>query len=256
MKTLSFLLILLALYGCTKNNNEPRPSVTIDMPEVTMNYDGSHQFVLNQGSVRVQSTDYTWTVSNPIAGSISDAGLFTAKRIGDTFVYGTPKTVTGDKVSARVSVKPYFTTWGPVITTWGINKASVKLAETRSYNSENGTSILYYGENSKIRAVLYGFENNGLSLSGVSPENTVEVAKETATFLKERYEYMGAKDGVYAFTDNKSVGIALTISDYSGLSVVYFPYKKGGRLSAPSPARSIPQLPAAKAFDKASLTPY
>ncbi|WP_425291007.1 hypothetical protein [Spirosoma linguale] len=234
MKNLFCLLLLGLLFACSKNSNDPKPPVTIDMSEVTMYYDGSHQFVLNQGSVRVQATDYTWSVSKPYAGTISPSGLFTAKHIGENIIIGTPKTTQGDVVRARVTVQPYYTTWGSLVTNWGVNKAAVKLAETRFPQSESSVALLYYGETDKIRTVLYFFDNSGLASVSVLPQNTSDLAKETATFLKERYDYLGQKDGLFAFSDNNMLGVALQVDLKAGLAATYFPYKRGGRLATDS----------------------
>lgn len=226
----TLLLIPFLLFACSKNE-PPKPAVTVDMPEVSMHYDESHQFVLNQGSVRVQTSDYTWTHSNTDAGTISTEGLFTAKHIGETLIKGTSKTNTSDVINAKVTVMPYYTTWKKVITDWGFNKASVKLAETRSLLSDDATGLTYYGENDKVRGVIYLFDSNKLNSVGVLPENTSAVAKETATFLKERYDYLGAQNEIYLFSDNKLFSIALTVDSKLGLLAVYIPYKKGGRIA-------------------------
>lgn len=235
MKLFLFLLLpVILLTSCSKQPEvTPALPITLDKPTVDLHYDGSYQYNLSQGGSVVDPSTFTWTSSNPDAGSISAAGNFTAKRIGQTVIKGLSKD-NKNGVQSVITVVPYSTAWTEPITTFGVNKASIKLAEKRSLSDETGNGLVYYGETDKIRGVLYLFTADKLTSAGVLPENTSAMAVETSTFLKERYDYIGIKDKVYFFTDNKKVSIGLTVDDQIGLTVIYLPYSTGGRLSMDS----------------------
>ncbi|WP_373513376.1 hypothetical protein [Persicitalea sp.] len=131
-----------------------------------------------------------------------------------------------------VIVEPYSKMYAEPILKFGFTKDIIIIDEQRKKISEKDDSILYEGDNSKVRNVLYIFKDKKLSSIAVLLQNTSEVATESTTYLKERYSYLGPSNNVYYFEDKDRVSLGVTVDPTLGLTVLYLPYNPNKRLSS------------------------
>lgn len=201
--------------GCSKSNDGP--NYQIDQKEVSMYYDDTHQFKVTSGSTTMNTSSDPWKSSDESVGTIDGHGLFTAKKIGTTTI--TCKSTSFDVV-AEVSVTPYSTLCVEPVVDFGTSIASVKSKEKRTIVSEVSGGVLYKGENSKVRNVMYVFEDGGLKASLLMINGANAVIEESAKFLAERYTFEGTSDNVYIFSSDKVI-IGVSVNETFGYHALY-----------------------------------
>ncbi|WP_083256979.1 Ig-like domain-containing protein [Arcticibacter eurypsychrophilus] len=216
MKNLYLLLLLMILFvSC--NKDDLKPTTVIDKTIVELKYDGQHQFIITQGSESIDASSLIWTSSDETVGTVSSLGLFVANRIGTTTIKAKG---TGINVTSEIFITPYNTIYKEPVLDFGETLAYIKSKESRTLNNEASDGLLYSGENSKVRNVMYLFEGSLLKSSIVLLANTDAVSTESVSFLMERYTYLDESDGIYIFTNNK-VAAGLSYNDNLGLNIIY-----------------------------------
>ncbi|OZI09195.1 hypothetical protein BWI93_05160 [Siphonobacter sp. BAB-5385] len=230
MKSYLPLLFALTLVACGKDSSEP--ALKIDASEVSLHYDETHQFALKKGETAVTASDYMWTSANKDIAEVDASGELEAGIVGETKVTAVAKSGSGN-VESTVKVIPYYTTCKEPVITFGISQAALKPLETRTqYGTSTATGMVFTGENSKLKNVIYLFENNALTSSTLVFGFDSSLAKEVATFFLERYKPLGTANGVYFFTVSPKVSVGVGTSSSLGMVALYMPQKSGGRLSA------------------------
>ncbi|EOR93384.1 hypothetical protein ADIARSV_3463 [Arcticibacter svalbardensis MN12-7] len=216
MKNLSLLLLpLILLVSCTKD--DLTPTIVIDKKAVELKYDGQYQFKISHGSESIDASSLIWTSSDETVGTVSSLGLFEANRIGTTTIKAKG---TGINVSSEITITPYSTLFNEPVLGFGETLPYIKSKEARTLNTEVSDGLLYNGENSKIRNVMYLFEGSVLKSSIVLLANTDAVSAEAVSFLMERYTYLDESNGIHIFTNNK-VAAGLSNDDNLGLNIIY-----------------------------------
>ncbi|PKK34684.1 hypothetical protein BWI96_20880 [Siphonobacter sp. SORGH_AS_0500] len=224
------LFLALTVLACNKEQKEP--ATLIDSQELSLHYDETHQFTLKKGASDVAATDYTWKSSNTDVAEISTSGKLDAGIVGDSKVTAVSKNGS-ETVESIVKVIPYYNTCKEPIIEFGITQAALKSKETRTqYGTGTSTGIVYTGENSKLKNVIYLFENNALTSSTLVFGSNSAIAKEVATFFLERYKPIGTANGVYFFRVSSTVTVGVGVSSSLGMVALYMPQKSGGRQSA------------------------
>lgn len=214
-------IILLVAVSCTKDNSVP---LKISDVEININYDKTHQYSIKKGDKEVKNI--TWEVKDNTIGSISATGLFTARKVGSTYInasYG------GSIVQGNVNIIPYSTMLLEPVVKFGSSMSDIKYLEKRKFITSTATGMLFEGDNSKIENVLYLFEKGKLTSIGVIFALTTSVAKESILFYQERYPRRETvEDLIVHFNDAKTYSVALGIAG-SDLVALYSPFDSNKR---------------------------
>lgn len=208
---LTLVAISLIFTACSKK--ESTPESTIDVTELSLNYDKQHQFTIKQGNNDIDESTYIWTSADVRVGTIEASGLFQAKRIGTTTVTATKD---GKSLTSKITVSPYVYFFIEPYVSFTSNKTTIKSQETRPLETggETTTSLLYKGENNKITNVFYGFENGLLQGSIVVFNISNILPKDLATFFVERYTLIGETNNTYYFSKGD---ILVAIGETAGI---------------------------------------
>lgn len=220
-----FLLIaslFLVLFSCKKE--EEIPIINLDKTTATLHHNETIQLTVTP------TQSCTWTSLDTNVVTVSRTGLLTGVRIGDTKIVA--KSIENN-ISAECVVhltaqsflfeEPYYT--------YGQTKEYVKGKETRELISETSDGLVFIGENSNIRYVIYSFENNGntsVDVMFLNPTTTIELAK---VFFDERYIYRGYMSLVAIYFDGLETFIGLNYDSTLGLNALYY-QKKAKKSSA------------------------
>ena len=216
MKTLSLSLLTLLLFAsCTKD--KLTPTTVIDKNVVELKYDGRYQFTVTKSLKAVDASSLTWTSSDESVGTVSTLGLFIANRIGKTTINAKG---TGVNVSSEITVTPYSTLFKEPVLAFGETLAYTKSKESRTLIKQVSDGLIYTGDNSSIRNVMYLFDGSILYSAIVLLANTDAVSTETVKFLMERYTYLDESDGMHIFTNDK-VAAGLSYNENMGLNIIY-----------------------------------
>lgn len=225
MKKVILVLLLAGIFvGCSKDEKQ----LSVNQDVVNIHYDEDYQFSLNIDGANVDWNNVQSTVADAEVGEINNSGLFTAKRIGTTKI---TFRVGGSTVSTEVKVLPYQTLFEEPILKWGASMSSIRSEEKRVFEESTSTAILFKGENSNIRNVLYVFSGDKLNGSIVLVANVPSLVEKVGVFYQERYEYVGADDGVMYFR-NKSAVVGLGYNSSLGFNATYLDPKSSNSASA------------------------
>jgi hypothetical protein len=134
-------------------------------------------------------------------------------------------------VESTVKITPYTTFITEPIIQFGVDAATIKGKEKRKLSTlSTADLIVYEGENTNVRYVVYVIENAKVTGSAILFTSTNAVLTESTTFYKERYPNIDASDSeVYILNDEETFGIILSVDADLGYNAQYVPYKKGGR---------------------------
>ena len=222
--SLFFLLAILSV-SCSKDK-DAEPATVLSDSDLKLHYDDTHQYALTKGTESVSATTFKWTSSDTLVGRVDQSGKFTGRRIGQTTI----KAVSSDgKVNAesKVTIEPYSTLCTEPVLDFKSNQAAIKAKEKRTVQGEDTASVAYKGENAKLRGVAYIFTKNALTHSILVFTETQAVADEAATFLSERYDYIGEDESIFYFTNNKVI-VGFLEEEQLGLVAIYVPFSAGG----------------------------
>jgi hypothetical protein len=215
-----FLIIVLFAFNSCKKELK---SIQLDRDEITMHYDESIQINVSYSPTDVDIPPvFTWFSENTKVAEVNQSGLVEGVKIGETNI----QVQTEDakfQAACKVIVEPKSNLYKEPIIEFGQTKSYVKSKETRLIDNEVSNSLLYKGENSKVRYVMYLFDYDMLESSAVMLVSNV--AEEVATFLIERYDIIGEIDNIYLFRVNSSVVVGITYDISLGLIVMYIEYE-------------------------------
>lgn len=228
-KNLLTLLVLFStmLYSCKKDTPEYR----INQTNLTLNFDGEHQFMIKQDGDNIDAVGFNWASSDPTVGTISGTGLFSGRKIGKTTIKASGNGMT---LTSEVTINPYSNLCKEPYTLFGSSKATVKSKETRTISSEIADGIQYQAENSNFRGLIYLFEGDRLTSTILFLGSTQALIKESATFLAERYTYEGiTEDDVLVFS-NDAVLVGLGYHVDFGYHAFFLPNTSNAKSSIKS----------------------
>lgn len=218
MKNFIYPLFIISIIIVSCSKKDAKPGFKIDSENISLHYDGSHQFEITPDA---QTTSTTWSSSDTTVGKINQSGYFTAKKIGTVTVTGTSASYT---LKSTVTVTPYSTMCKEPFYQMGQNMASTKNREFRTLTFQSATGLTYAGENSKLRDVLYAYDNDSMTAAALLLGNTPDVAAEAYKFFNERYTPLEAEENISFFTDNKNLIIGVSVDDTLGFNAIYVDY--------------------------------
>ena len=101
MKNLLYFLFLFSFIIVSCSKKDPKPAYKIDSENLSLHYDGSHQFEI---TLNGQTESPAWSSSDTTVGKIDQSGYFEAKKIGTVVITGSLADYT---VKSTVTVIPY-----------------------------------------------------------------------------------------------------------------------------------------------------
>jgi hypothetical protein len=216
----AFALIGILLTSCSKKNNEAAPAYKIDTENVSVHFDEKHQFTVTQGNVEINAKSITWSSSDQSVATIDENGLLSGKKIGTVTL--TASSAGKFSFKSTVTVIPYSTLCQEPYFEDGASITTTKNKEKRSLAGETATSLLFLGENAKVRNTVYIFKDGKMTSAALLFANTDALVQETAKFYKERYTYLGSENNVIFYGDGNALIIAISVEATLGFNAIYF----------------------------------
>ncbi|MGV8880056.1 MAG: hypothetical protein ACOH2A_13610 [Sphingobacteriaceae bacterium] len=209
------------LAACKKERTQKSNHFLDD--DIVGHYDEPRELIIMNNEEKIDPSKVVFTSSDGSVGIVSASGMFTPKRIDNAVINVKIDNSSQDIVAivepySRLCMEPYFA--------HSADKSTVQSYEVRELINDTGNTLIYKGENSKIRQVLYVFypSSNKLISAALLLQNSKAVIEESAKFFAERYSPVGSKDGICIFTDHKKVMIGLTYDNQFGFLAVYLKY--------------------------------
>lgn len=175
MKKLFYILSLVVTMGLTACGGDDEPKSKFK--DVTLTYEETYSIPNGKG--------ITWKSSNGLVASVSE-DVVTAEHVGEA-------TISSDKGTFKVTVKPSFNTYKEPCMSWGATNSAVKSFMKGYYSGlsiyTDDSSTLAYSANvtQKVMLVLYTFENNKMTSSGLTLNSDYVDSDDLVDFLVERY---------------------------------------------------------------------
>lgn len=215
IKPLSFLLLAVTFIfsSCSKDSNGP--SYEINSESVTINYDQEFQFEIAGDPQEVK-----WSSSDERVGSIDQKGLFSAARIGSTTI--TAK-FGSTSITSEVVVEPYDEFFIEPLSDFSLTPDAIKSKETRSLMVETEEGIMYEGENTHIRRVMYTLKSGKFASAFALFVNTETMIEKVAKYYMERYDFLGTDDEYLVFRNGTGAVIGISVNENLGLNAIYVP---------------------------------
>ncbi len=116
---------------------------------------------------------------------------------------------------------------------FGLQKYHIKSFETRGLLRESAAGILYAGQSTKVKELLYAFQDGALS-SCILMFNMQEanIASDVAKFYAERYKLSGKIGDMYMFeAPDQSFSVAVSTNQEMGLHAMYLRNNEGELLN-------------------------
>lgn len=191
-------LVVLLISGCSKNKIEP--DAVLNSSEVTLKYDETFKFKVKKGDKDIDFGLLTFSSSDELVGIMNNEGVFTAKKVGETTVKIMGE---GVNLTAKVVVEPYQNFFIEPYQNFDGNISSIKKYEKRKLLNELSSGLIYEGENSDLKYVIYTIDKEVLSGSAAVFNPIRNVMDKVATYYLERYEFLGIDGTALYFKDSK-----------------------------------------------------
>ena len=240
MKSILYSVFALSVFVSCSKKSDPEPPITIDTQSIDLKYDKDHQFTLKKGNDAVDASTFEWKINDSKVATISTSGLLNARKVGESSLIATSKDGK-TTLESKIIISPYSTLFKEPIVEWGTAAAFIKSSEKRSVFNESATGVIFSGENTSIRYVMYLLENGRLKSAAVLFTPTTAIATEAVTFLKERYPVHGLVDGDKAgfISDDEKYAMMTGVDATLGLYTLYFPYDKDGKVNGAAKDNAI-----------------
>ncbi|CAG5074668.1 hypothetical protein DYBT9623_05355 [Dyadobacter sp. CECT 9623] len=228
MKNIILLILLLTYAGsCREKTTDPVPTIDVGSPD--LKYDQTRQLKVMQGSQILDFKSYIWKIDDESIGTVRADGLFTARKVGESIISVSEQN--GKLLSqTKIVVTPYSTLCTEPITERGISSAAILSRERRSLNSKLHTRLDFFGENEKVKKVIYELNSQGnLEFSVLVLVNTKAVYEEAELFLTERYPTHITEEGMnYYLNDKRDQAIYVGKTNENEFKISYTPQISGG----------------------------
>lgn len=223
MKKLFFLFTctLFLLSSCSSDDDN-KNGISLSEASTTLKSTKTYQIKATS------DTKITYAVENEYHAEVSESGLITAGKIGETDIILT----NGDDTKHfKVTVEPESKLFPEPNIEFGLSKADlIKKIGTPAYETSDGIRYDNYSTNAPQAVYLFD-SNNKLKASSVMVKTTY--SKELGTFLGERYVYATSDEENYTLffinalsleKTTMAIGAALYNTQY--WMTIYYPYSK------------------------------
>jgi hypothetical protein len=218
MKRIYFVLVAvlsLVLAGCSK---EDAPDViSLKVSEKTLYFEDEYQIEATSKAA------ITYSVENEYHAKVSETGLITAGRVGETNILLSNGE---DSKTFKLIVKPKSNLYPEPNVKLGDSKSSV-IAKFGTPYSETSTVILYMDYSNAAPIIMFSFDTSN-KLTGYAIMVKSTYSSMLADFLLERYLAVSEKDGLFLFinglnTNAATMAIGLELYNISYWQVTYIP---------------------------------
>ena len=161
---------------------------------------------------------------NSSIASVSSAGVVKGLIVGETIIKVTNKT-NNFSAKCKVTVTPQYQMYREPYLNFGASAGQIKSYETRELISETTTGIVYGGENSRVKFVVYLLENSKYKSAGVYVPYSSSNTDLLVNFMCERYIVDVYDDDIIFLSIDEKIGGGITVSYNSGqyyYVVIYF----------------------------------
>ena len=219
-------MLFITLVGCSKDEEDVMSITSSKNVELTSK--GTSQITCSDSKASYLSED-------EYVATVSDKGLITAKRIGETYI-----DVNSQK-AVKVTVKPLVTSFVEPQFLFGATKNEVISKVGSNYSNSTSTGIAYTPSSGKVKGYVYLLKDGkvcavGMIVSTLYMETLTDFLLERympATFSEENYTALFV-NGISLEKTTMLIGEQLY--SVSLMNVVYMPYDKNT-----SKSRSIEQ---------------
>lgn len=238
-KLLLFLLVLPFVLGSCGSDDDD-DSISLKETEKVLKYGETYQ--INATS----SNKISYTSENKYHATVSESGLVTAGRIGETQI-----SVSDGKSTKKfkVTVNAESNLYPEPNIEFGISKADlIKKLGTPDSQTDSGIGYLNYSTNAPI--AMYLFDSNGKLNSSTVMVKTA-YSSELGTFFKERYVYGTSIEEDYTLIFVNAlkiedatmlIGASLYNANYWSTTYMPYAYKKSKSTNHNSDLQNIHEL--------------
>lgn len=220
------VMLFITLVGCSKDEEDVMSITSSKNIELT-----------SKGTSQINCSDSkaSYSSEDEYVATVSDKGLITAKRVGETYIE-----VNGQK-SIKVTVNPLITSFTEPQFLFGATKDEVISKVGSNYSKSTSTGIAYTPSSGKVKGYAYLLKDGkvsavGMVISTLYMESLTDFLLERympATFSEENYTALFV-NGISLEKTTMLIGEQLY--SVSLMNVVYMPYDKNT-----SKSRSIEQ---------------
>ena len=214
------IVLFSAVMSCSKDDDEF--SIT-SSKSVELTSKGTSQITCSDSKASYSSED-------EYVATVSDNGLITAKRIGETFI-----DVNGQK-AVKVTVKPLITSFTEPQFLFGATKNEVIAKVGSNYSSSTDTGIAYIPTSGKVKGYIYLMENG--KVKAVSMIVSTLYLESLTDFLLERYVPATFVEANYTALYVNALSLKKTTMvigeqaySVSWMTVLYMPYEQNASKS-------------------------
>jgi hypothetical protein len=164
------VVIFTTLVGCSKDGDD---GLSITSPNnVELTSKGTSQITCSDSKASYSSED-------EYVATVSESGLITAKRIGETYI-----DVNGQQ-AVKVTVKPIITSFTEPQFLFGATKEEVYSKVGSNYTKSNDSGVAYTTTSGKVKGYIYLMKNG--KVTGVCMVVSTLYIESLTDFLVERY---------------------------------------------------------------------
>lgn len=215
-KVLILILLAVLVASCSKDDDNDKHTIYLRDSGVTLKYGETFEMTALSG------TPITYTSENEFHATVSNTGVVTAGRIGETNI------IVDDGRNTRlfnVVVEKSSDLYEEPNMDWGISRSGLiaRIGEP----SDISETFLYYktGSNS-VPEIMYSFKNDKLESAVVMVH--IDYSNILGVFLDERYMPISFEDGVFIFVNavnpqDVTLVVGASIATFSHWFVVYMP---------------------------------
>ncbi len=220
MKLRLSILLFTALIAFSCEKEDPQDTeINLSQEIVEINFGSEVQLEATFNRTGYTPQNFMWESVDPEIASVNNFGLVTANRVGTTQV--TVRTDDGQfSKSAEITVNPTNNLYREPFLQFKASRNAVKGFETRTLEGEDDMLVVYRGENSSVRNVVYVFENEVFVSVGVLLRTTEAIVDQAIDFLDQRYKFEGEEDGFLIYSKD-DILVGITIDEDLGLYAVY-----------------------------------
>lgn len=202
---------------------------------------GKKEYKMNFGDkVQIEATstlDITYKTEDDFIATVSDKGLITGGRVGETEI---SLSNTKDTKKVSVIIEPKAELYPEPEFLFGETKANIIKKLGKPMN-ESGKTIIYDNNSSKVPYIIYLFDgtSDNSKLEGLSVIVNSSYSKELGAHLAERYLMVEGDDDIIlvGFNSNTAekatMAIGVELYENALWMVMYMPYSKSAKRSMP-----------------------
>lgn len=228
---LCMLMVLPFVFTSCSDDDKNEDDISLGKKEYKMNF-------LDKVQIEATSTlDITYKTEDDFIATVSDKGLITGGRVGETEI---SLSNTKDTKKVSVIIEPKAELYPEPEFPFGETRANI-IKKLGKPDSEDDEVILYDDYSSKAPYIMYMFDgtSNNSKLTGMSVIVSSSYSKELGAHLAERYLMVEGDDEIILVgfnsntTEKATMAIGVELYKNTLWMVMYMPYSKTDKRSMP-----------------------